>query len=71
MNPRPVSAANQTSEDLMNLEDLAIKLKISKRTIRRLNDAGKFPLPLRIGRSMRWRSSDIQSWLDERCPSRR
>ena len=43
--------------------EVAAVFKISGKTIDRLVAIGQFPAPLHIGRSCRWRASDIQNYL--------
>lgn len=40
----------------------------SPRHVFRLADAGKMPPPVRIGRLVRWRRSDIAAWIAAGCP---
>jgi len=40
---------------------------LSRRTIRRAIEAGRFPKPLRCGRCCIWRVADIAAWLDAGC----
>lgn len=54
---------------LMNAEEVAAMLGVSERTLWRLLSAGKFPQPVRFGRSTRWRLSDVKEWLDQGCPA--
>lgn len=42
----------------------------SARTLRRLNDAGECPAPLRRGRLIVWRVSDLDLWLELGMPDR-
>lgn len=55
---------------LLSARDLAALLRLSLRTIRAMDAAGKLPAPLRIGGSVRWRTDDIRAWLDAGCPPR-
>ena len=55
---------------LMTAKDLAVALSIAQRTVWRLNATGKLPAPIRLGRCVRWRTSDIEAWLQAGCPSR-
>ena len=55
---------------LISGEQVAERLDISKRTVWRLDDAGKLPAPIRIGGSVRWSSDEITRWIKARCPSR-
>lgn len=56
-----------TDLQLLTREDLCQRLQISKRTVSRLVAAGKFPPPIRLGHSIRWRSADIESWIQRDC----
>ncbi len=56
---------------LLAAGQVAEMLSLSKRTVFRLNSAGKMPKPVRINGSIRWRRSDIQRWLDWDCPERK
>jgi excisionase family DNA binding protein len=50
--------------DILTIIEVAAMLKVSKRTICNLMVEGNNPLPvLRIGRSVRFRKCDIESWL--------
>jgi excisionase family DNA binding protein len=53
---------------LLNAEEVAEMLGVSERTLWRLLSAGKLPNPIRFGRSTRWKSEDIQGWIDKGCP---
>lgn len=49
---------------LFTLDQAAHQLAISKRTLERLIVSGDFPRPLKIGRSSRVRSEDVDVYLD-------
>src|SRR4051794_30453846 len=53
---------------LLNAEEVAAMLGVSERTLWRLLSAGKFPKPVRFGRSTRWRLADVREWIDCGCP---
>lgn len=53
---------------LIAVKELAVMLQIAERTVWRLNSAKKLPKPIRLGRSVRWRRSDIEAWLQAGCP---
>ena len=55
---------------LMTVADLARRLSLSARIVRRHDLAGKIPQALRIGGALRWRPAEIQEWIDEGCPQR-
>ena len=50
--------------------DLARRLDVSLRHLRRLDSAGKLPKPIRLGRSVRWPVVEIESWLRAGAPDR-
>jgi len=54
---------------LVTAKMLAKTLSISDRTVWRLRSAGKLPMPITFGGSVRWRLSDIEEWLNLRCPT--
>ena len=55
---------------MLSAEDVSIKLGLCKRQIFRLDMQELIPLPVRIGGSIRWRKSDIDTWIDMNCPNR-
>ena len=68
--------AQMTTNDMTSIQaipasDLAQRLGVSLRHIRRMDAMGKLPQPVRIGNSVRWVLSEIQEWLASGCPDRR
>ena len=61
----------QKTEKLLTAQAFGEMLSLSKRQIFRLNSCGKIPAPMRIGGSIRWANSTIESWIDMGCPSRK
>ena len=57
-------------EKLLTAEAVAERLSLSKRQVFRLNSSGRIPKPVRIGGSVRWKSSDILRWIELGCCSR-
>lgn len=53
-------------DELLTADELAQYLKINRRTVYRMLDAGELPFALKIKGSWRFKMSDISSWLDER-----
>ena len=53
--------------DLLNVTDVANRLRLSTRQVWKLADSGHMPKPVRIGRSVRWRASDIDAWVEADC----
>lgn len=48
---------------LMKLTELCDQLAVSRGTIYRWLNEGKFPRPVRIGgRAVRWRAEDVEAW---------
>jgi len=48
------------SDRLLDIEDLANRLKIPPKTIRNKLSNGTWPIsPVRIGRALRWRETDV------------
>ncbi len=65
--------AEQLSADLTELltaGDLARRLKVSLRQIRKLHSEALVPAPVMVGQSMRWRGSEVGKWIEAGCPSR-
>ena len=61
---------NLHTEQLWNVKQLKKVMGLSERTLWRLNDSGKLPVPIRIGNSVRWRQGDIETWIRLGCPDR-
>jgi excisionase family DNA binding protein len=56
---------------LLDVRAVAALLDFSPRHVYRLADAGRMPAPVRIGCLVRWRRTDLDSWLAAGCPSMR
>lgn len=54
---------------LLTVADLSRRLRISIRQTRKLKAEGSLPNPIRLGRSIRWRASEIAAWIEAGCPS--
>lgn len=68
MNPQ----ANQTRETLLTAQAVGAKLSLSKRAVFRMRSAGLICSPVKVGAgAIRWRSSDIEKWIELGCPSRK
>jgi predicted DNA-binding transcriptional regulator AlpA len=55
---------------LLRAKAAALLCDMSLRTWRTWDVAGKIPQPIRIGRSLRWRASELQAWIAAGCPDR-
>lgn len=56
---------------LLNVDEVAKFLTVSVRTIHRLKDAGRMPMPLRIGGCLRWELSVLEAWVADGAPNLR
>ena len=65
------NVGSQTNPLAFSAAELANRLGVSLRHMRRLDSAGKLPKPIRLGRSVRWPVAEIENWLDEGAPDRR
>lgn len=53
------------------IQDVTEQLGISKMTLRRWVEDGKFPRPIRLGpNSIAWLNDEIDAWLEERAAAR-
>ena len=50
-------------ETLLPLRKLESVIGFRKSKIYQLIESGQFPQPITIGRSCRWRSSDVEDWI--------
>ncbi len=55
---------------LLTKADLARELRASVKTIDRLDNAGRLPRAVRIGRAKRWARQTIVEWIAAGCPDR-
>ena len=56
---------------LLSSRELAHELRVAPKTITRLLQTGKLPLPLFIGQQRRWPRTEIVEWIAARAPPRR
>jgi prophage regulatory protein len=55
---------SQQPEHLLRLRDVVERTRLSRSTIYRLIDGGRFPKPFRVGDfAVRWKSSMIDGWI--------
>jgi prophage regulatory protein len=50
----------------MRIEQVCFSTGFKKPTIYEWMRQGKFPRPIKIGRSARWPSSDVEKWIAEK-----
>ncbi len=53
---------------LINAIEVGSLLSCSARHVVRLAEAERLPKPLRLGSLVRWRRTDIESWIAQGCP---
>ncbi len=53
---------------LLTVEAIAKLLHVSVRTVWRLRRDAALPPPLKIGGGLRWRMSDVRTWIEQGCP---
>lgn len=49
---------------LLTIKQIQEQIQASRVSIWRWEKEGKFPKHIKLGRSIRWRESDIQAWID-------
>ena len=54
-------------EPLLNAQRVAAILQVAPRTVRRYAREGCIPRPVRIAGSVRWRKSDILTFIESNC----
>lgn len=55
---------NSAKNRLLSFHQVQPQVQLSRVTIWRWEKEGKFPKHIKLGRSIRWRESDIQNWID-------
>ena len=60
---RPLESSPQR---MIDVREVATILNVSTRTVRRLASNGTLPQPIRFGRNVRWRLTDIDMWIANR-----
>lgn len=52
-------------KEFLTAEDIAQMLQVSTRTVWRMRSANELPEPITIGKSVRWKASDIEKWIQK------
>ncbi len=71
--PGPHSAAERPAPDndkLLTTEETAELLGVSKSSLYSLRYYSKAPPAIKVGNRLRWRRSDINTWMDEQLEER-
>ncbi|MBP7746436.1 MAG: AlpA family phage regulatory protein [Phycisphaerae bacterium] len=58
------------ADRLLRVQEVGHRLGVSARQCWKLLASGRLPAPVRLGRSVRWRDSDIARFVRDGCPSR-
>lgn len=61
-------AACTVEPAFLGVDQVAVLLGCSPRTVYRLADRGAMPPAIKLGALRRWRRVEIERWLDARCP---
>lgn len=73
MDCRPINntaGAEDQDIQLLTAADLAGLLKVNRSTLYSWLSSGRLPMPLRIGKSVRWAKRIIDRWIEAGCPPR-
>jgi excisionase family DNA binding protein len=50
--------------ELLTIEEVAERLRVSVLTVRWLRQAGRFTPAIKVGRRLMWDSRDVAAWLE-------
>lgn len=62
----PLLSEERQVPRMIDVTQVARILDVSTRTVWRLVSSGDLPQPIRFGRNVRWRVSDIEQWIVKR-----
>lgn len=54
---------------LITAAELADMMRISLRSLWRMRNSGHLPQPIRLGGVVRWRTNEVEAWINQGCPS--
>lgn len=54
---------------LLTIDGVAKLLAVSARHVWELNKTGRLVKPVRLGRSVRWNSHEVEAWIEAGCPT--
>ena len=55
---------------LVTADQASAMLGVSKAHFYRMHNAGRIPLPVRLGGAVRWRRAELLAWIDAGMPNR-
>ena len=53
---------------MIDVRVVAALIPCSERTVYRLADSGKMPMPIKLSGLVRWRRAEILEWINAGCP---
>jgi len=68
MNKELSSKPNDDNARMLTVKEIAERLRISERSVRRQVSRKLIPQPIYIGRLARWRLGTFLEWMDKGCP---
>jgi excisionase family DNA binding protein len=68
MRRRRTNDQTQGEVDLLNLNQVAVRMGCSRRHVRRLSERGDMPQPVRLGALLRWPRESLERWVAAGCP---
>jgi prophage regulatory protein len=61
---RTAGAAHAAPNELLLVDEMTARVRMSRWTVRRLEAAGRFPRSVKIGfKRIAWRASEIEAWI--------
>jgi excisionase family DNA binding protein len=58
-----------TVKELLTIDEVADRLRVSVPTVRWLRQEGRFAPAIRVGRRLVWDARDVDAWLDSQRES--
>ena len=65
----PANSAPPVESVAMPAADAARFIGVSSSHFYALAKTGRLPLPVRMGRCVRWRRAELSAWIDAGCPA--
>lgn len=57
-----------TGAEFLTVENILARFQMSRASLYRAVSRGEFPAPVKLGRSTRWRVSDVDAWVASLTP---
>ncbi|WDC29437.1 AlpA family phage regulatory protein [Escherichia albertii] len=71
MNNQPNTYTDLMNDKLVTMAFITTFTGLTDKWFYKLISEGKFPNPIKLGRSSRWRESEVKRWLTERIAESR